>query len=216
MREDNVDGKLSYGDFYQKMQSKYGHEGCRINKITFLDSNLKNNVGQDGITHSSVVTSSEYQKKGTKDEMSGTLSSAGEAEYKVASMVNSPLGRSIWESKNNDTDINTADVESSSSFSPLSSSSSSSRNFPLNASKNGNSVNNADSGRTSRGVGRGLPSVWSTAIFGTQKSGTVLHNNVILTFFSLYYLDCLNCAPDFRTEPRCLLSLRSIYIFYIF
>ena len=184
MREDNVDGKLSYGDFYQKMQSKYGHEGCHINKITFLDSKLKNNISGDS-THSSVVTSSEYQNKMTNDEMGDNLSGIGEAEYKVASMVDSPLGRSLWEKKNNNTDINAADVESSSSFSPISPSSSSSRSYPLHDGRNmGNIGNNADSGRTSRGAGRGPQSVWSTAIFGAQKSGTLSHNNVVLTLIS--------------------------------
>ena len=178
MREDNVDGKLSYGDFYQKMLSKYGHEGCHINKITFLDSKLKNNISGDS-THSSVVTSSEYQNKMTNDEMGDNLSGIGEAEYKVASMVDSPLGRSLWEKKNNNTDINTADVESYSSFSPLSPSSSSSRTYPLHDSRN--IGNNADSGRTSRGAGRGPQSVWSTAIFGAQKSGTLPYGNVVLT-----------------------------------
>lgn len=186
MREENVDGKLSYGDFYQKMLFKHCHEGCHISKITFLDSIahndiVQNNVEQSNGAHSSVISSYEYQKNKSKEASSDVVPDAGELEYKVASMVNSPLGCSIWEKKYAYMGNSSGDGLSSHSSSFLYPSSSSSKSYPFaDIEKRRKRANSRSSGT---GVLTSQQSVWSTAMFGTQKSGDILNHKMRLPIF---------------------------------
>lgn len=80
--EESVDGKISYGDFYQQMQSKYSSQGG-ISRITFLDNELSDNI-ENTREFSSFVAST-------------SVPSSSEKNYVIAPMVDSPLQRTLWE-----------------------------------------------------------------------------------------------------------------------
>lgn len=80
--EESVDGKISYGDFYQQMQSKYSSQGG-IGRITFLDNELSD----------SVENTDEFQSLAAIK----TVPSSSEKNYVIALMIDSPLRRTLWE-----------------------------------------------------------------------------------------------------------------------
>jgi hypothetical protein len=131
--EQCTDGTLSYGEFYQQMALKHASEGS-INKITFLDSQDHDDTSEDfhiaDIKHQDIESSSGKKK----------------APYIIAPMSNSPLQRTLWDSRSEE-----STRSSSSAVGKVSS----------------------EHNRVEKRVGSGAQSVWSTAIFGAQKSGNL-------------------------------------------
>jgi hypothetical protein len=129
--EQCTDGTLSYGEFYQQMALKHASEGS-INKITFLDSQEHDDTSEDlriaDIKHQDIEISSGKKK----------------APYVVAPMSNSPLQRTLWDSR--------SEESTRTSFSTVG-------NF------------STEQNKVEKRGGSGAQSVWSTAIFGAQKSG---------------------------------------------
>ena len=142
--EENVDGKLSYGDFYQLMKERWGSEGS-INKITFLDTN--NDIHNED---------EEAFNNNVNNDENTTISMKN--NHRVPYMINSPLRRTLWENDNGEC------VPSSSSRVISLTDVMSDLKPPV---KNNNQQ-----------------SVWSTAMFGLQKSGIIF--TIVFTIFYLY------------------------------
>jgi hypothetical protein len=131
--EECTDGTLSYGEFYQQMALKHASEGS-INKITFLDPQDRDDLAED--VHNADSKPQDIERSPGKKK----------APYVIAPMSNSPLQRTLWDSRSEES------TRSSSS-----------------------AVGNATSEQNmveKRG-GSMAQSVWSTAIFGAQKSGKI-------------------------------------------
>lgn len=138
--QESVDGNLRYGDFYRTMQSKYSSEGW-IRNITFMDKhdNVFKDLDFSGTNNFIIDSGNEIRKY-----------NGVEIEYIVAPMINSPLGRSLW-----DTDIHTDDNINSSSSNP-------------DGKKNSKSLNSKrlDSSSKSSNSGGKAANTWSSSLFG--------------------------------------------------
>jgi hypothetical protein len=146
--QESVDGNLRYGDFYRTMQSKYNSEGW-IRNITFMDRQdiVFKELDLSGFNDSSIDSGNKVRKY-----------NGVEIEYKVAPMINSPLGRSLW-----DTDVHT-DTNTSS---PSSSSSNPDRKKNINSKQLDCGLKSSNSG------GKSGKTTWSSSLFGISGGDSI-------------------------------------------